>query len=83
MITSDVSERQEPVVSALLHLLDEAKAAAAAISDNAFEDQQPIPKELLISIASDLYKIKSFVETAADCYAVQRNQTPAIRTGVQ
>lgn len=83
MISPDVSERQEPVVHSLLHLLDEAKAAAAAISDNAFEDQQPIPKELLISIASELYKIKSFVETAADCYAVQRDQTSCLGTGVQ
>lgn len=81
MKSFDVSERQEPVVSALLHLLDEAKAAAAAISDNAYEDGHPIPRDLLISIASDLYKIKWFVEAAQDCYGVTRNQAKTLRTG--
>lgn len=62
----DVSERQEPVVDMLADLLDEAKATAAAISDNSIEEQRPIPKELLRSFNNDLERIKAYLLTAAD-----------------
>jgi hypothetical protein len=62
----DVSKRQEPVVDMLVDLLDEAKATAAAISDNAIEEQRPIPKDLLRSLNNDLERIKAHLLTAAD-----------------
>ena len=62
----DVSVRQEPVVVMLADLLDEAKATAAAISDNAIEEQRPIPKDLLRSLNNDLERIKACLLTAAD-----------------
>ena len=62
----DVSKRQEPVVDMLADLLDEAKATAAAISDNAIEEQRPIPKDLLRSFNNDLERIKAHLLTAAD-----------------
>lgn len=62
----DVSQRQEPVVDMLADLLDEAKATAAAISDNAVEDQRPIPKDLLRSFNNDLERIKALLLTAVD-----------------
>jgi hypothetical protein len=62
----DVSKRQEPVVDMLADLLDEAKATAAAISDNAIEEQRPIPKDLLRSLNNDLERIKAYLLTAAD-----------------
>jgi F0F1-type ATP synthase membrane subunit b/b' len=62
----DVSKRQEPVVDMLADLLDEAKATAAAISDNAIEEQRPIPSELLRSFNNDLERIKAYLLTAAD-----------------
>lgn len=64
----DVSRRQEPVVEMLADLLDEAKATAAAISDNAMEEQRPIPKELLKSLNNDLERIKAYLLTAADVF---------------
>ena len=57
----DVSQRQEPVVDMLADLLDEAKATAAAISDNAVEDQRPIPEDLLRSFNNDLERILSLI----------------------
>lgn len=62
----DVSKRQDPVVDMLADLLDEAKATAAAISDNAIEEQRPIPKDLLRSFNNDLERIKAHLLTAAD-----------------
>jgi hypothetical protein len=62
----NVSKRQEPVIDMLADLLDEAKATAAAISDNAIEDQRPIPLDLLRSFNNDLERIKAHLLTAAD-----------------
>ena len=62
----DISEKQRPVVANLSQLLEKAKWPAAAISDNAIEDQLPIPRELLSSFANDLYQIKAHLETASE-----------------
>ncbi len=62
----DVSERQEPVVDMLADLLDEAKATAAAISDNAIEEGRSIPLDLLRSFNNDLERIKAHLLTAVD-----------------
>ena len=62
----DVSKRQDPVVDHLTDLLDSAKATAAAISDNAIEEQRSIPKDLLRSFSNDLERIKAHLLTAAD-----------------
>ena len=62
----NVSQRQEPVIDMLADLLDEAKATAAAISDNAIEEQHPIPSDLLRSFNNDLERIKAHLLTAAD-----------------
>jgi vacuolar-type H+-ATPase subunit E/Vma4 len=62
----DVSKRQDPVIDSFCEILDEAKAIAAAISDNAIEEQRPIPTELLRSFNNDLERIKAHLLTAAD-----------------
>ena len=62
----DVSTRQEPVIDMLADLLDEAKATAAAISDNAIEEERPIPLDLLRSFNNDLERIKAHLLTAVD-----------------
>ena len=62
----DVSKRQDPVIDHLIDLLDSAKATAAAISDNAIEEQRSIPKDLLRSFSNDLERIKAHLLTAAD-----------------
>ena len=64
----DVSERQEPIVDMLADLLDEAKSLAAAISDNAIEEQRPIPPDLLRSFNNDLERIKAHLLTASDAF---------------
>ena len=60
----NTSKRQQPVVDFLDDLLDEAKATAAAISDNAIEEQRAIPADLLQSFCNDLERIKAFLITA-------------------
>ena len=62
----DVSQRQDPVIDSLCEVLDEAKAIAAAISDNAIEEQRSIPLDLLRSFNNDLERIKAFLLTAAN-----------------
>ena len=58
------SVRQDPVIDHLANLLDDAKAAAAAISDNAIDEQLPIPTDLLQSFCNDLERIKAYLITA-------------------
>ena len=60
----NTSKRQQPVVDFLDDLLDEAKATAAAISDNAIEEQRAIPADLLQSFCNDLERIKAYLITA-------------------
>ena len=60
----EVSKRQDPVVDHLADLLDNSKAVAAAISDNAIEEQRAIPADLLQSFCNDLERIKAFLITA-------------------
>jgi hypothetical protein len=60
----NTSKRQDPVVDNLADLLDEAKAVAAAISDNAIDEQLPIPTDLLQSFCNDLERIKAYLITA-------------------
>ena len=60
----DISENQRPVVANLSQLLEKAKWTAAAISDNAIDEQLPLPPEILASLANDLYQIKAHLETA-------------------
>lgn len=62
----DVSQRQDPVIDSFCEILDEAKAIAAAISDNAIEEQRSIPLDLLRSFNNDLERIKAFLLTAAN-----------------
>lgn len=60
----NVSKRQDPVIDHLADLLDSAKATAAAISDNAIDEQLPIPTDLLQSFCNDLERIKAYLITA-------------------
>lgn len=61
---ADVSFRQEPVVESLIVTLDLAKAQARAILDNAYEENQSLPSELLSSFNNDLCRIQAALETA-------------------
>lgn len=60
----NVSFRQEPVVESLIVTLDLAKAQARAILDNAYEENQSLPSELLSSFNNDLCRIQAALETA-------------------
>ena len=74
----NTSKRQDPVVDRLADLLDNSKAVAAAISDNAIEEQRAIPADLLQSFCNDLERIKAFLITA---YEVNEgNQTQSAGT---
>lgn len=66
----NISEKQRPVINRLSHLLDQSQSVAAAISDNAIEDSDPLPRELLQSFVNDLYKIKASLESAFEIHAV-------------
>jgi hypothetical protein len=48
-MSSLVSIKQQPVASRLHDALDHAAAYAAAIADNAIDDQHPIPLDLIVS----------------------------------
>ena len=61
-----VSSKNKPVVDRLILILAQAKYTAAAIADNAIDDQQPIDDHSLMMLSRDLNSIKSYLCTAYD-----------------
>ena len=59
-----VSFKNEPVVDRLILLLAQAKYTAAAIADNAIDDQVPIDDESIMMLSRDLNSIKNYLHTA-------------------
>ena len=59
-----LSERQQPVVSKLFLLVDEAKAVAAAIVDNSIDELQHIPAETRHQLKTQVAKINELINQA-------------------
>lgn len=49
-MSSPISIKNQPVISRLHDALDQAAAYAAAVADNAIDDQQPIPADVVSAI---------------------------------
>ena len=74
----NISRRQDPVVDNLAALLDKSKDVAAAISDNAIEEQRAIPGDLLQSFCNDLDRIKAYLITAYEVNEGNQSQSARI-----
>ena len=61
----NISPKQSPVINRLHDCFEHALAYAAAIRDNAQDDQQPIPAELVASFAADMERIIQTLTHAA------------------
>ncbi len=61
----NITAKQQPVINRLHDTMEHALAYAAAIRDNAQDDQQPIPAELVASFAADYERIVSILTDAA------------------
>ena len=61
----DISAKQAPVINRLHDALLHARAYADAIRDNAQDDRQPIPQELVTSFQADCDRIISALSEAA------------------
>ena len=61
----DISAKQSPVINRLHDALLHARAYADAIRDNAQDDRQPIPQELVTSFQADCNRIISALSEAA------------------
>jgi predicted transcriptional regulator len=61
-----VSMKQQPVVDRLVILLSTAKDVAAAISDNAIEENKSLDQDALLLFSRDLNSIKDHLHTAYD-----------------
>ena len=59
-----VSSKNKPVVDRLILILAQAKNTAAAIADNAIDDQDPIDDESIMMLSRDLNSIKQYLQTA-------------------
>ena len=60
-----ISERNRPCIDKLDALMSEAVAIANAIRDNAQDEQQPIPMELVYSFSRDYDKIITALSDAS------------------
>jgi|TARA_Y100000015_G_scaffold6806_1_gene6351 hypothetical protein len=63
---NDLTIRQQPVVSRISILVDEAKAVASAILDNTIEDQAPLPLHSYGHLSAQLNEINSILRLATD-----------------
>lgn len=61
-----IAAKQQPVINRLHDCMTQALAYAAAIRDNAQDDQQPIPPELVASFAADYERLISILTQAAE-----------------
>ena len=61
----NISVKQTPVINRLHDCMTQALAYAAAIRDNAQDDQQPIPAELVSSFEADYHRLISILTEAA------------------
>jgi hypothetical protein len=61
----NISAKQTPVINRLSDTMDHALAYACAIRDNAQDDHQPIPMDLVTSFKADYDKIISALTEAA------------------
>jgi hypothetical protein len=61
----NIPAKQHPVINRLHDAMTQAVAYAAAIEDNAIDDGQPIPAELVASFQADYDKIISHLIRAA------------------
>ena len=61
----DIPAKQSPVINRLHDALLHARAYADAIRDNAQDDQQPIPQELVTSFRADCDRLISALSEAA------------------
>jgi hypothetical protein len=61
----NISVKQTPVINRLHDCMTQALAYAAAIRDNAQDDQQPIPAELVSSFEADYNRLISILTEAA------------------
>jgi hypothetical protein len=60
-----IPAKQQPVINRLHDAMTQAVAYAAAIEDNAIDDRQPIPAELVASFQSDYDRIITSLTRAA------------------
>ena len=61
----NIAAKQQPVINRLHDCMTQALAYAAAIRDNAQDDQQPIPAELVASFEADYQRLVSILTEAA------------------
>ena len=64
-----VAFKNKPVVDRLILILAQAKYTAAAIADNAIDDNQPIDTDSLLMISRDILAISDLIEVAYDVSA--------------
>jgi hypothetical protein len=60
-----LSIRQQPVVSRLSVLIDEAKAVASAVLDNSIDESRPIPLETQQHLCKQFAEINSLIDRAS------------------
>jgi hypothetical protein len=59
--------RNQPLLPLLVGLLDALQVTATAVADNAWDDCQPLPKELAADLAKQCRAIAADLENAVQC----------------
>jgi hypothetical protein len=64
----DCGERNRPLMPLLVGLIDAAKVTASAVADNAWEDGQPPPGELIVGMIADLQQMLTALRRSLDAF---------------
>lgn len=64
----DCGERNQPLMPLLVGLIDSVKATATAVADNAWDDGQPPPAELIAGMITDLEQCISTLCRSFDAF---------------
>ncbi len=60
-------EKQRPLLPLLMALLDSAEAVARAIADNAWDDSQPVDRQMAEDLAKQAYRLGADITNASQC----------------
>lgn len=64
----DCGERNQPLMTLLVGLIDSVEVTAAAVADNAWDAGQPLPADLIAGMVTDLEQCISSLRKAREAF---------------
>lgn len=66
-VINELTEKQQPLVPLLIILIEAALTTSQAIADNAWDDNIPMPIDLMNELANQSYKLAAIIGSSTQC----------------